>query len=67
MELLGHGEPFLITPAATTYAVAYRPSRRSSGDQRELWPTPLVVGQPLPVLPLTLRNADIVPVDLETT
>jgi hypothetical protein len=67
MTLLGRGEPFLIAPAAPTYAVAYRPSRQPSGDQIELWPMPLNLGQPLPVLPLALRNAGIVPVDLEST
>jgi hypothetical protein len=65
--LLGRGEPFLMAPAAAMYAVAYRPSRQSSGDQIELWPTPLTLGQPLPVLPLALRNAGVVPVDLEAT
>jgi hypothetical protein len=67
MGLLGGGEHFRMAPAATIYAVAYRPSRQSSGDQIELWPTPLTLGQPLPVLPLALRNAGVVPVDLETT
>ena len=67
MGLLGHGEAFLLTPAATTYAVAYRPSRQSSGDQLELWPAPLALNQPLPVLPLAPRNAGTVPVDLEMT
>ena len=33
----------------------------------ELWPVPLTVGQPLPVLPLALLNADVVPVDFEAT
>src|SRR5438105_2563441 len=65
--LLGRGEPFLLTPSVTTYAVAYRPSRQPTGDQIELWPRPLRLGQPLPVLPLALRNAAIVPVDLEET
>jgi hypothetical protein len=65
--LLGHGEPFLLAPSATTYAVAYRPSRQQSRDQIELWPRPLSLGQPLPVLPLALRNASVVPVDLEET
>ena len=65
--LLGHGEPFLLAPAVTTYAAAYRPSRQPSGDQIELWPRPLPLGQPLPVLPLALRNAGVVPVDLEET
>ncbi|MHB1425479.1 MAG: DUF4058 family protein [Gemmataceae bacterium] len=67
MVLFGRGEPFLMTPASATYAVAYRPSRQPSGDQIELWPTPLTLGQPLPVLPLALLNAAVVPVDLETT
>src|SRR5207244_792827 len=67
MALLGHGEPYLLAPAATTYAVAYRPSRQTTGDQIELWPKVLAVGQPLPELPLALRNAAIIPVDLEGT
>jgi Protein of unknown function (DUF4058) len=67
MGLFGRGEPFLLAPAATAYAVAYRPSRQASGDQIELWPRILTLGQPLPVLPLALRNAGIVPVDLEET
>src|SRR3989442_768987 len=67
MALLGHGEPYLLAPAATTYAVAYRPSRQTTGDQIELWPKVLAVGQPLPELPLALRNAGTVPVDLEGT
>jgi len=67
MGLLGHGDPFLLTPGATTYAAAYRPSRQASGDQMELWPRPLSLGEPLPVLPLALRNAAVVPVDLEET
>jgi hypothetical protein len=65
--LLGHGEPFLLAADQTTYAVAYRPSRQPSGDRIELWPRPLALGQPLPVLPLALRNAGVVPVDLEET
>jgi hypothetical protein len=67
IALLGQGEPFLLGPTATTCAAAYRPSRKPAGDQIELWPRPLAVGQPLPVLPLALRNAGIVPVDLEET
>jgi hypothetical protein len=67
MGLLGQHEPFLLAPAVTMYAVAYRPSRQQSGDQIELWPHPLALGQPLPTLPLALRNAATVPVDLEST
>ncbi len=67
MALLGHGTPFTIVPAATTYAVAYRPSRQSTGDQIEVWARPLTLGQPLPELPLALRNAGVVPIHLEET
>jgi hypothetical protein len=65
--LLGYGEPFLMEPAVPIYAVAYRPSRQVTGDQIELWRESLAVGQPLPVLPLALQNAGVVPVDFETT
>jgi len=67
MGLLGHAEATLQHPTGPTYAVAYRPSRQPSGDQIELWVRPLALGQPLPVLPLALRNAGDVPVDLEGT
>jgi hypothetical protein len=67
MAMLGRGEPFLLSPSVPTYAVAYRPSRQPSGDQIELWPRSLPLGQPLPVLPLALRNAETVPVDLHAT
>src|SRR5204863_1556930 len=67
VDLLGHAEPFLLGADTTTYAVAYRPSRQRRGDQIELWPMPLHAGAPLPILPLALRNAGVVPVDLEET
>lgn len=65
--LLGQGGPFLLPVATATYAVSYRPSRQPSGDQIEVWPHPLTLGEPLPVVPLALRNAGVVPVDLEET
>ena len=67
MTLLGQGAPFLMTTSAATYAVAYRPSRQTTGDQIEVWPSVLTLNQALPVLPLALRNAGVVPVDLEET
>lgn len=67
MGQLGHGAPFLLGDLTTTYAVAYRPSRQRSAGQIEVWPRPLLLGQPLPMLPLALRNAGMVPVDLEET
>jgi hypothetical protein len=67
VALLGHAQPFLLEPDATTYAVAYRPSRRREGGGIEIWPVPLGLGEALPVLPLALRNAGVVPLDLEAT
>lgn len=66
MALIGQGEPYLFRADAAVYAAAYRPTRPPEGDQVDLWPVALTVGQPLPVLPLALREAGCVPVDLET-
>jgi hypothetical protein len=67
MAMIRGGERFLLAASPVTYAVAYRPSRQPSGDQIEVWPRLLPLGQALPVLPLALRNAGMVPVDLEAT
>jgi hypothetical protein len=60
-------DKFEILPAAPLYTVAYRPSRRESGDQIEIWPVPLALGQALPTMPLALRGVATLPLDLETT
>jgi len=67
MTLLGQGGPLLFGPGVSVYAAAYRPTRPPEGDRVELWLAPLVLGRPLPVLPLALRGAGCVPVDLEAT
>lgn len=67
MTFIGQGEPFLLPSDASVYAAAYRPSRPPEGDRVQLWPVPLAIGQPLPVLPLALRGSVTVPVDLEAT
>jgi hypothetical protein len=36
-------------------------------EQIEVWPVPLAVGQPLPVLPLALNAELCLPLDLEAT
>ena len=67
MALLGQGGPFLFEADVAVYAAAYRPARPPEGDRVELWPVPLAIGRPLPALPLALRGAACVPVDLEAT
>lgn len=66
-ELFGLGPPYPFDPDPVTYAVSYRPVRRPDGDRIEMWRYPLTIGGGLPVLPLGLRNAGIVPVDLDAT
>jgi uncharacterized protein DUF4058 len=67
MALLGHGEPFRFQADVSVYAAAYKPARPAAGDRVELWPVALTVGQAMPVLPLALRGAGCVPLDLEAT
>jgi hypothetical protein len=66
--LLERPDAFRFTGGTPLYAVAYRPVRRESeGDGIETWPMPLAVGDPLPTMPLALRGAATVPLDLEAS
>jgi hypothetical protein len=67
IDLLRLEERFLMPATAGTAAVAYRPARRQERNEVDVWPVELAVGGPLPVLPLALRGARAVPLDLETT
>jgi hypothetical protein len=67
IHLLGHQEAFAYPTASPLYAVAYRPSRRETGDQVEMWPFDLAVGEGLPTVPLALKGGPTLPLDLETT
>src|SRR5262249_32030623 len=65
VELAGQGEEFQFPAATPVYTTAYRPRRVESGDSLEMWIHELAVGEPLPTMPLALRNAVTVPVELE--
>src|SRR6266849_7493108 len=67
IRLLQKPEAFEFPEETALYTAAYRPSRKETGDQIEMWRDPLVLGQALPTLPLALRGVGTVPVDLETT
>lgn len=67
LDLLGQAEGSVLPAETPLYASAYRPAHRGGKNQLDLWPVALAVGQPLPLLPLGLRGAFFVPVDLETT
>jgi hypothetical protein len=62
--IVGNAPRWPGTPSS--YAAAYRPIRRGAEDKVSVWPVPLAVGGPLPVLPLWLREVEQpVRVDLE--
>jgi hypothetical protein len=67
LDLLEQAESFRFADDTPLYTASYRPSRRTTGDQIEMWLNPLGVGQTLPTMPLALRGAATVPVDLEAT
>jgi hypothetical protein len=61
-----HWESFYVDWAGAI-ADAYRPIVRDQQERTEMWQVPLEIGQPLPVLPLTLDAEQVLPVDLEAT
>ena len=67
MLLLDASEKCQLPAEAMLYAVAYRPVRRQDREEIDLWPAPLSIAIPLPVLPLALNAELSMPVDLEAT
>jgi hypothetical protein len=68
VQLMEQEEAFRFPGASLVYAVAYRPLRtEAGGDQIEVRPVPLVVGQALPTMSLALRGGPTIPIDLEGT
>lgn len=68
VRLLEQDEKYRFPIASALYVVAYHPIRRDpGGDQIDIWPQALEVGQPLPTVPLALRGGPTVPIDLEMT
>ncbi len=67
VRLMGHYPACAFPHSAPLYAVAYEPARRETGEQIDVWPEPLAVGQALPTMPLPLRGHGCVPLDLEST
>lgn len=67
IDLLGQDARFAFAEPLAIYTSAFRPARRKEGDQIDLWLYPLSLAQPLPTVPLALRNGPTVPVDLDAT
>jgi hypothetical protein len=65
LALLGQEKEPSLPAECYLYAVAYRPVRREDRNLLDLWPEPLALDRPLPVLPLALRGGPSIAVDLE--
>jgi hypothetical protein len=65
MELIGQTDPSLVDGVPPLYAVSCRSAREGDGWLLETWTHPLVLGQPLPTLPLWLAGNLAIPLDLE--
>ena len=64
---LGTADPTVADPPSNIYAMACRGYTPRKRWVFEVWHHPLVLGQPLPTLPLWLRDDVVVSLDLETT
>jgi hypothetical protein len=66
LESIDRPDPKFAPPPAT-YAVTCRGRRVCEKPRFETWAYPLVVGQPLPILPIWLTDDLAVSLDLETS
>jgi Protein of unknown function (DUF4058) len=66
IDLLRLDSSFAMPEDALLYAVAYRPVKRGEAYLIDAWPAILRIGDELPVLPLGLRGAQPVPLNLES-
>ena len=67
LELIGECDPASGDDPPPTYAASCRWRPYGVGHLLEAWNRPLVVGEPLPVLPLWLSDELAVPLDLEAS
>jgi hypothetical protein len=67
IRLMGLGTRYLFSGPTPTYAVSYRPAHEPGQNTIGLWPHALEVGRALPTVPLPLKGAGLIPLDLEAT
>jgi hypothetical protein len=65
LAFIGHGDPTLGDEPSHLYAASCRWIKKGKSTVLECWSNVLVVGQPLPTLPLWLTEDLSVPLDLE--
>lgn len=67
LALIDHADPAFAPDPPSTYAVTCRGRKVGHKPRLEIWAAPLVVGQPLPTLPLWLSEDLAVSVELEAS
>ena len=67
MELLQAPPGDDLPPGTDIYVVTYRPVARTEQTEVDVWPVACALGQPLPTMPLYLRDDLCVPLELEKT
>ena len=67
LDWIGQHDPGLGEEPPATYAVSLRFQKPAQRTRLQTWPYPLVVGQPLPTLPLWLSADHSIPLDLEAS
>ncbi len=67
LDNLGQSDPSLGTEPSPLYAVASRWASHGSSANLETWAYPLVLGEPLPTLPLWLAEDLSIPLELEAS
>jgi hypothetical protein len=67
LEFIGHADPSLALGPPPLYAAACRWVREADAWRFRAWAHALVLGQPLPTLPLWLADNLAVPLELEAT
>jgi hypothetical protein len=65
MEFIGHPDPTMSNEEPPIYAASCRWVTKGTRAQLDAWSHTLVVGQPLPTLPLWLREDLVIALDLE--
>lgn len=65
IELVGWDQSLKMDAEPSLYSVAYRPLRVEEVGRIETWPMALVVGEPLPTMPLSLHADLCLAVDFE--
>lgn len=66
-QLIQRVEPTAETDESPLYAAAYHPKGKNSTAMLEIWHEPLSVGEPLPTMPLYLKDGPMVPIELSVT